>query len=126
MNTGKLAPKGWHVPSDSEWGVLIAFAGGDASAGGALKDSGTEYWASPNMGATNNPYGFSALPGGSRTNVSTFVDSGSTGCWWSSTFFGMIPPASWGCYIYSSSGGVDRFYFNFNVNGYSVRCVKDQ
>jgi len=126
VNTGKLAPTGWHVPSDSEWSVLVAIAGGDAVAGGALKEAGTTHWASPNSGATNNPYGFSAFPGGSRTNVSTFVDNGNTGYFWASTTYsGLIPPVSWGRYMNSSSPGVDRNYFNFNVDGFSVRCVRN-
>jgi hypothetical protein len=29
VNTGKLCPKGWHVPSDAEWTELITFLGGE-------------------------------------------------------------------------------------------------
>ena len=38
VNTGKLCPKNWHVPSDSEWVTLIYFLGGVSVAGGKLKD----------------------------------------------------------------------------------------
>jgi uncharacterized protein (TIGR02145 family) len=27
INTGKLAPKGWHVPTDDEWSVLTRYLG---------------------------------------------------------------------------------------------------
>ena len=27
VNTGRLAPKGWHVPTDAEWTVLINYVG---------------------------------------------------------------------------------------------------
>ena len=29
VQTGKLCPKGWHVPSDAEWTVLTDFLGGE-------------------------------------------------------------------------------------------------
>ena len=30
VNTGKLAPTGWHVPTDSEWTVLTTYLGGES------------------------------------------------------------------------------------------------
>ena len=36
VNSGKLAPMGWHVPSDSEWTVLTDYHGGEG-AGGKMK-----------------------------------------------------------------------------------------
>ena len=41
VSTEKLAPEGWHVPTNSEWGVLINYLGGDTSAGGAMKETGS-------------------------------------------------------------------------------------
>ena len=72
VNTGKLAPAGWHVPTDSEWTVLTTYLGGETVAGGKLKDTGTTYWQSPNTGATNAS-GFLALPGGFRSNFAHSV-----------------------------------------------------
>jgi uncharacterized protein (TIGR02145 family) len=34
-----LAPKGWHVPSDAEWIVLIDYLGGEEVAGTKMKSS---------------------------------------------------------------------------------------
>ena len=80
VSTGKLAPTGWHVPTDSEWAVLTTYVGntyygGLDSAGGALKSTDKTYWLSPNTGATNSS-GFSALPGGFRDYVGTFYSIG--------------------------------------------------
>src|ERR1035437_4904310 len=58
-----LAPTGWHVPSDAEWTTLSTCLGGNAVAGGAMKETGTTHWTSPNTGATNSS-GFTGLPGG--------------------------------------------------------------
>jgi uncharacterized protein (TIGR02145 family) len=121
VGTSKLAPTGWHVPSDSEWSVLVAFAGGDGVAGGPLKDTGTTYWQSPNTGATN-AYGFSALPGGYRDNGGVFRDVGSNGHWWSSTANGAYH--SWGRSMYYSSADVYHGSSD-NFLGFSVRCIKN-
>ena len=83
-DTRNVCPTGWHVPADSEWATLTTYLGGLSVAGGQLKETGTSHWQSPNAGATNTS-GFTALPGGSRTNDGTFYSIGGYGYWWSST-----------------------------------------
>ncbi len=83
------APPGWHLPSDAEWTTLTNYLGGEAVAGGALKD--TILWKSPNTGAKNSS-GFSGLPGGSRYYDSYF-NLGRFGQWWSSSKSG--PRFAW-------------------------------
>jgi uncharacterized protein (TIGR02145 family) len=63
VNTNKICPTGWHLPSDSELATLATFLGGEAIAGSKLKEAGTTHWIDPNIGATNES-GFTALPGG--------------------------------------------------------------
>jgi uncharacterized protein (TIGR02145 family) len=70
VNTGKLCPEGWHVPSDEEWITLRTYLGGEELAGGKMKESGISHWQSPNAGATNQS-GFTAIPGGVRGIVGT-------------------------------------------------------
>ena len=71
-----IAPSGWHVPSDEEWKQLEMYLGmsqAEADAygprstdvGGKMKETGINYWISPNTGA-NNESGFTGLPGGYR------------------------------------------------------------
>ena len=121
VNTKKLAPIGWHVPTDSEWTVLITLYGGTDLAGGPLKATGITYWTSPNTGATNQS-GFSALPGGFRDGNGTFEGSGGYGSWWSATAFSAT--GLWSREVNSSGTNVVRGN-SFVGYGFSVRCIRD-
>src|SRR5674476_633708 len=37
VNTGKLAPTGWHIPTDAEWTTLQNYVGGELVAGDKMK-----------------------------------------------------------------------------------------
>ena len=91
--------------------------------GGRLKEIGTDHWASPNEGATNET-GFTALPGGFRTFdglFSSFVVF--EGYWWSST---ESPIESYAYHqaMYFNHGYMNRLDINKRY-GFSVRCLKD-
>lgn len=115
-------PEGWHLPSDTEWQVLVDYLGGKYVAGGKMKS--TMGWESPNTDATNSS-GFSALPGGFGLSSGPLRWQGFSGWWWSST-----PNTSIGaCYrsldykyagvSRNNSSGIERGW------GLSVRCIKD-
>ena len=122
VNTGKLCPAGWHVPTDEEWTELTDFLGGAEIAGDKLKELGGVAWGNPFSGATNET-GFTALPGGFRLHTTGgFGGLETTGYWWSST-------------AASQNSGHMRYmdYVSKNVYadgankgaGFCVRCVKD-
>ncbi len=122
VNTGKLCPTGWHVPSDAEWTMLTDYLGGASVAGGKLKEAGTAHWQSPNTGATNSS-GFTALPGGDRNNSSgNFNDMGNYGYWWSSAESNTI--GAWFRFMSYNSANVYRGNY-YKVDGLSVRCLRD-
>ena len=121
VHTGKLAPAGWHVPSDTEWSELTAYLGGDRVAGGALKEQGISRWMSPNASATNET-GFSARPGGGRGSEGGFYGMGRRGHWWTSTPY--YASNSFRRSLYSDFVSIERTD-NDNSCGYSVRLVKD-
>jgi uncharacterized protein (TIGR02145 family) len=122
----QLCPVGWHVPSEAEWLVLTNYLGGDITAGGKLKSTGTidaatGLWHSPNTEA-NNSSGFSGIPGGYRASNGLNNSFGDYGYWWGSTSSS------------SSFARARRFYYlNGNVTnndynkrtGCSVRCLRD-
>lgn len=117
----QLAPSGWHVPTDSEWTVLTNNLGGEAVAGGAMKETSTTHWMSPNTSAANT-VGFTALPGGFRNNNGTFYYSNSFGYWWSATE--CTVPYAWFRCLYYNYGNVNRNNVSKGF-GFSVRCLKD-
>ena len=121
VNTGKLCPAGWHVPTNSDWDVLTTYLGGFSIAGGKLKEKGLEHWINPNSYATNET-GFTALPGGVRINNGVFDRIGYAGDWWSS--------------IESSSAYAYNYFMGYSDRdvrsgimmqryGFSIRCLKD-
>jgi uncharacterized protein (TIGR02145 family) len=121
MDARGLAPKGWHVPSDEEWQILVDYFGHNEDAGSKMKETGIIYWNSPNTGATNES-GFSALPGGYRSNYGNFSSVGTTALFWSSTKGSR--GNAWYRYLGYSYSGIYRDGYN-KGNGFSVRCVQD-
>lgn len=123
VNSGKLCPDGWEVPSDNQWYLLESFiepsispsATGWRGSEVAGKLKATSGWGS--FAGTDN-YGFTALRGGLR-NVNGSFPTLSTGAWWSRTETG--------------SGAYIRYLADYNNNisrmegdkriGASVRCV---
>jgi uncharacterized protein (TIGR02145 family) len=124
-NVQGICPKGWHIPSYSEWLMLInsVAVGGPNSAGGILK--ATSDWISPNTGAMDK-YGFTALPGG-MYNLATkkYDNAGLYANWWTTTELSVYPGNyylitldTWSAKAYIGSGVLPD-------NQLSCRCIKD-
>jgi uncharacterized protein (TIGR02145 family) len=116
----KLAPTGWHVPTDAEWTQLTDCLGGESIAGGKMKTTGTSLWIS-NTDATNTS-GFTGLPGGYRNLTGTFGTIRNNGFWWSSS---ESSTAYAGYRILYYNFGLAGRDFDYKKLGFSVRCVKD-
>ncbi len=115
VDTGKLCPNGWHVPTQTEWETLIVYVFSDDK----LREPGTAHWQN-DTGATNES-GFTGLPGGSRSIVGSFDNKGMRGSWWSATnqVNGGNPWEFDLLEVGMGWGGSNE------VRGLSVRCVKD-
>jgi uncharacterized protein (TIGR02145 family) len=125
VNTGKLCPTGWHIPSDAEWTILGTYLGISSLAGGKMKETGFLHWNTPNQGATNE-CGFTGLPGGQRTfGDGNFVQLGTRGIWWSSTEISSIDSRVRGLYYENSTFLSDVGAYGHKNYGFSVRCVKN-
>jgi uncharacterized protein (TIGR02145 family) len=122
VNTGKLAPTGWRVPTVDEFFALRDYLGGESIAGGKMKS--TTKWFAPNTGGTNES-GFSSFPVDYR-NYDGFIfwDPGSMSSFWSSTGVDNLN-------AYGSRLAHDRAEFNIwdsganKKYGYSIRCIHD-
>jgi uncharacterized protein (TIGR02145 family) len=150
LYTGKLCPKGWHIPTDAEWTTLTNYLtehgynyDGSAAAtpapgttpenmiGKALASS-TGWLSSAIEGSVGNTdfpdkrnaTGFTAFPGGARNEVGQFTQIGVAGYWWSFTESNT-----------NTANAIGRSLINSNYSlnagttsktcGFSVRCVKD-
>jgi uncharacterized protein (TIGR02145 family) len=129
VNSGKLCPAGWHVPTNAEWDVLVDELGGELIAGGKLKYNGANFWLNPNTDATNSS-GFGALPGGtSFWLVSSTPDADiyyeliwRTGYWWSSTT--ETESSAWYRSMSFDNAKVYKSYYSKSAK-FSVRCIKN-
>ncbi len=123
-NGGKnICPLGWHVPSLTEWNLLITNAGGSNQAMISLKSSGSFYWQSPNNINGSNSTGFSALPSGLGFTNGGHEYINLDTLWWTSTVSGN------NSYYVGMRNAVNPqsiFSFPDNKNyAFCVRCIKD-
>ena len=122
VNTGKLCPKGWHIPTMTEWTDMVIFLKDENSAGDRLKEAGTAHWKNLFSPATND-FDFTALPGGMRYYSGYFPSFGNDyAVWWSSTREGETN--AWTRGLHDSSSRFWKGHDDIH-SGFSVRCIKD-
>jgi uncharacterized protein (TIGR02145 family) len=133
VNTQKLCPVGWHVPSDNEWEKLemalgmtqaqidyCEFPGLDSrGTDQGIQMKATSGWSNWEWAYGNgtNKIGFSALPAGA-TDGGPFEGVGFYACWWTSMGEGSAR------IIDCMSPGVFSGVY-CGPSGFSVRCLKD-
>lgn len=116
-----IAPEGWHVPTDADWQTLIDYLGGNAVAGGKMKETGTVHWLDPNTGATNES-GFTAVPGGCRDWTGHFTNKYLQAYFWSVTEMDSSNARCRNLDYYTAEAVRD---FWDKRAGFSIRCVRD-
>lgn len=120
VNSGKLCPDNWRVPSDNDWNNLINYLGGDSIAGAKLKSIDKNFWNEPNTGASDE-YDFNGLAGGMRMIDGRFYGLGEIAQWHSSTEINETNASSFGAH----TNGTDLFNASQEKSyGFYVRCVK--
>jgi len=121
VTTGKLCPSGWHVPTSEELQQLLDFSGDTITGGGNLKETGINYWLSPNKGATNST-GFTAVPSGLRYFEGSFTAISHFTGFWSATDVETDDESFLSLYFGDATVSIKHISKN---NGLSVRCIKD-
>ena len=130
----KIAPKGWHIPSDDEWKKLEKTIGmNDAelsktawrgSNQASLLMANASYgWASEVLKYVygTDDFGFRALGSGCVVFDGSVNSTKTTAFWWTSTSQGK---EAWYRYIDGQKNQVFRQH-TYQTYGFSVRCVKD-
>ncbi|MGI6330082.1 MAG: FISUMP domain-containing protein [Bacilli bacterium] len=110
-----LCPKGWHLPTDAEWGTLIDGLSG--SAGVKLKSTPPDW-----DGEEQDNSGFNARPIGYRYTSGDLLFVGFYAGWWSSS--SGEDDNAWSRTVQSSTSGVFH-KTSPQAYGYSIRCVLD-
>jgi len=120
-----ICPKGWRLPNDADWNVLMKFISPSCSdaddsdcTGVGTKLKAISGW--NNNGNGTDDYGFAALPGGYRDvpGSKIYYRVGERGEWWSSKRTDYTA-YYWGISSECGHGYTDNAYLR------SVRCVKD-
>jgi uncharacterized protein (TIGR02145 family) len=126
-----VCPEGWRLPTDDDWTALVNYYGGPLTAGGAMKEAGTNHWLAPNAEATNET-GFSALPGGDwshnlQPGNTHWCDRGTDATYWNSTRYWNTADLIWNGRFWSMQY-LDGYAWHSVTNtgdALSVRCVHD-
>lgn len=114
-----IAAEGWHVSTHDDFNTLNSYAGGLTVTGGKLKEIGTDYWLSPNVGATNE-FGFNGRGGGIRTSI--YDDFKAEGHYLTST--SITSTICWRATMRAVNDDI-QFHTCNKIWGLSVRIVKD-
>lgn len=128
----KIAPAGWHVPTDTDWKILeqeLGMSGEEADNSGwrgtnesekLIPESSTG-WPSSLVFGTNES-GFTALPGGCKIFNGKTSEVSATGYWWTAS--GSDYRNAWYRNISSGHNTIFRYYTDRHY-GFNIRCVKD-
>lgn len=128
----KIAPQGWHVPTEADWLALVEYAKNHPGTSKYIAKAlaGTEKWNKDTLDYSigcdlllNNSTGFTGMPTGRRRVDGQFEGVGKLGQWWTSTI-GYYPTNAWSfnltysyCDVFTSVDDIRRCL--------SIRCVKD-
>lgn len=120
VSANNIAPKGWHVPTETEWATLTKFLKGNELDANNMIEVGTTHWKTRTLIATNAS-GFSAVPAGKRYDEDgVFYSLGTGAYFWSST---KCNDSGWALNL--SNGNSSYLNKFFQPCGFSVRLIKD-
>jgi len=131
VKTHKLAPIGWHIPTDTDWTILTNYVLANLGSSNSVAKNlaANIIWSTHTSDGAigcdltrNNNSGFSAIPGGYRHDGGKFDGLSYLGLWWSVSEYSTSN--AWSRYLGYSENFMDRSN-NSKTDGFSVRCIKD-
>jgi len=127
VNSGKLCPSGWHIPTPEEWDIMSSFLGGESVAGGKMRDESSLYW--QNAGPSDNMMHFTALPGGFRYRYpgdynANFYGLNHLTLWWTSSSLPADTTTAMCKEIKSEDSNLYTTYCS-KIWAFSIRCISD-
>lgn len=134
VNTEKLCPTGWRVPTDAEWSAMEIyvdptifndpFSNAPRGTDGGKKLKATYSWQEHASNMGTDDYGFSVVGAGYRfERIGNFQSQGRVAFFWSATVRPQMTE-TWGRYFAHSSAVISRTSYKW-PSGFSVRCIKD-
>lgn len=126
-----IAPLGWHIPTVTEWSTLEKYITANLGTSGSVAKalasktdwaSASEKNAIGNDLSINNSSGFTALPGGLRSNDGKFRNIGVSSFWWHSTEYNAS--SGWSLWLGNDASNMDNSDAP-KEDGFYIRCVKD-
>ena len=118
VNTGKICPDGWRVPSNEDWNTLVGYIG-SVDAALKLRVIGDSFWPIA-IDDSNNEFGFSAYGAGHKV-YNRFESLNQETSWWSTTVADRNSSNSWG--ILSTANVMNKQGDPLHF-GISIRCMK--
>lgn len=119
IETGKICPEGWSVPSMDEWLELAAHFGGEQNCGLAMK---SVYGWSENGNGTNES-GMNIIPIGAMEGW--FRYAGTYAYLWTSSYKEDDASKARAVYFSYNSNAMKSWSFGVSkIRGYAIRCVK--
>jgi uncharacterized protein (TIGR02145 family) len=137
-NPKKIAPAGWHVPTNAEWDTLqnyliangynwdVTTTGNKIAKSLATKTDWLSYQTTGTIGCDltkNNRSGFSALPGGYRSYDGNFYYQSHYGYWWSATEYDAS--YAWDRGLSYDNDYLYRAFNYYESCGFAVRLLRD-
>ncbi len=121
-----ICPNTWHIPSEGEWNILVAFIDDIPNGGAWLKT--TDLWVSY---PGTNEFEFYANPAGNRHLDGRFAGENYAVNWWTSkedTWMDSDGESGYDALIYGLSDQDNDFSWGPSEPDlmYSVRCIKDE
>ncbi|MDP2385458.1 MAG: fibrobacter succinogenes major paralogous domain-containing protein [Bacteroidota bacterium] len=122
IDTTKICPVGWRIPSTVNWNGLISSAGGNGVAAGSLSISDQSFWDPDNIYATNS-LNFNIIPAGIRNQAGVFLNINMYGNYWTNTISSTTTNMSFNYGVQYNENKIQGSNVSRSM-GLSIRCIK--